>query len=271
MRIGRDNSSLEISKDIRREIIKFVNQHEIAHLGSCLSVVDILTVLFFKVMRKYEPNIYSMQSDQIILSKGHAAVSLYICLLKKGFITKLNLDQFGRSGSIYEEHPNFNIPTVLSATGSLGHGLAFANGIALANKTRGDFNSRIYVVMSDGECNEGTVWESVIFTSSKELNQITVLIDHNKLQATGPTSDTLGQLSLFRIFKAMGWETFEIDGHDLKQIENLLSQTIDSSKPVAIICHTIKGKGISFMENNNNWHYKAPNKAEVKRALEELL
>ena len=266
-----DDSSSAISREIRREIIKFVNQHEIAHLGSCLSVVDILNVLFFKILRNYEPKNYSMQSDQLILSKGHAAVALYLCLLKKGFIEKSDLDRFGMSGSIYEEHPNSNIPTVLSATGSLGHGLAFANGLALANKSRGNFKSRIYVLMSDGECNEGTVWESAIFSSSKNLNQITVLIDHNKLQATGPTSDTLGKLSLSKIFEAMGWETFEVDGHDLEMIENLLSKHISSNKPIAIICHTIKGKGVSFMENNNNWHYKAPNDSEMEIALEELL
>jgi transketolase len=266
-----DNSSLAISKEIRREVIKFVNQHKIAHLGSCLSVVDILTVLFFKILRNYEPNNYSIKSDQLILSKGHAAVSLYLCLLKKGFIRKSNLDRFGMSGSIYEEHPNPNIPTVLSATGSLGHGLAFANGLALANKSSGNLKSRIYVLMSDGECNEGTVWESAIFSSSKNLSQITVLIDHNKFQATGPISDTLGKLSLSKMFEAMGWETFEIDGHDLNMIESLLTSNISSSKPIAIICHTIKGKGVSFMENNNNWHYKAPNNSEMEIALKELL
>lgn len=144
------DSFFELTKDIRREVIKFVSQHKVAHLGSSLSVVDILTILFFKVMRDFEPKNYSMQSDQLILSKGHAAVSLYICLLKKEFITKSDLDKFGMAGSIYEEHPNSNIPTVLSSTGSLGHGLAFANGLALANKTRGISHSRIYVVMSDG-------------------------------------------------------------------------------------------------------------------------
>ena len=271
MNADMNDSSLEISKDIRREVIKFVSQHKIAHLGSCLSVVDILTVLFFKIMRNFEPKNYSMHSDQLILSKGHAAVSLYSCLVKKGFVKKSDLNKFGTSGSIYEEHPNSNIPTVLSATGSLGHGLAFANGLALANKSRGNSDSRIYVLMSDGECNEGTVWESAIFTSAKMLNQITVLVDHNKLQATGSTSDTLGKLSLSEMFMAMGWDAFEIDGHDLNEIESILSQKINSDKPIAIICHTIKGKGVSFMENNNNWHYKAPDIAELESALMELL
>jgi transketolase len=259
-----------ISRDIRSEVLKFSSRHQIAHLGSCLSTVEIITVLFFKVMRNFTPESYSLDSDQFILSKGHAAVALYAALLKKGFISENDLENFGQPGSIFEEHPNSKIPTVVSATGSLGHGLAFANGLVLGHKKGIPNESRVYVLMSDGECNSGAVWESAIFTSAKNLNRVTILVDHNKFQATGPTSETLGRINLANVFRAFGWISHEIDGHNLVELENTLNSTKDSQTPVAIICNTIKGRGVSFMENNNNWHYKAPSEIELANALKEL-
>ena len=259
----------QISKEIRREIITFSHKHQLAHLASNLSVVEIITALFFHSMRNFEKATYSTKSDQFILSKGHAAVALYFALYKKDFISESDIKSFGKPGSSFEEHPNQKIPTVLTATGSLGHGLAFANGFALANK-KNNINSRIYILMSDGECNEGTVWESAIFTKAKGLGNITAIIDHNKFQATGPINESLGNISISEVFSAFGWISFEIDGHSIDELVDVLNRNQNSTNPVAIICNTIKGKGVSFMENDNNWHYKSPNEEELIMAMEEI-
>ena len=254
---------------LRKLILELTSIHQNAHLGSCLSVIEILSVLFKLQLKNFTPVDYGATSDQFILSKGHAAVALYSALLETGFISQSNFDSFCQPGSNFEEHPNFHIPTVLCTTGSLGHGLPFANGLALANKYR-NYNNKIFILMSDGECNEGTVWEAAQFAYSKKLSNIIVLIDHNKLQATGSIEESIGNLSLAKMFGSFGWKTFEIDGHNLDQINTSIQESRDSNTPSAIICHTVKGKGISFMESDNNWHYRAPNENELRAALREI-
>ena len=189
---------------LRKLILELTSIHQNAHLGSCLSVVEILSVLFKLQLKDFTPVDYGATSDQFILSKGHAAVALYSALLETGFISQSNFDSFCQPGSNFEEHPNFHIPTVLCTTGSLGHGLPFAN------------------------------------------------------------------LSLAKMFGSFGWKTFEIDGHNLDQINTSIQESRDSNTPSAIICHTVKGKGISFMESDNNWHYRAPNENELRDALREI-
>lgn len=240
-----------------------------AHLGSSLSIVEILSVLFNLQLQNFEPSTYGPTSDQFILSKGHAAVALYACLLEKGFISHKDFDSYCEPGSYFEEHPNFNIPTVLCATGSLGHGLPFACGLALSYKYS-QSNQKVFVLMSDGECNEGTVWESAQFAYAKKLNNVIALIDHNKLQATGSIVETIGNLKLAKMFESFGWDTYEIDGHNLREINQTIEKARRNSNPSVIVCNTIKGKGVSFMESDNNWHYRAPNEVELKLAYTEL-
>lgn len=261
--------SREFSAKLRKRILDLSHIHQTAHLGSSLSIVEILTVLFNYQLKDFSPSNYGPSSDQFILSKGHAAVALYACLLEKGFISNADFDSYCSPGSNFEEHPNFNIPTVLCATGSLGHGLPFACGLALSYKYTSS-KQKVFVLMSDGECNEGTVWESAQFAYAKKLNNVIALIDHNKLQATGSVEETIGNLKLARMFESFGWDTYEIDGHDLDQIYQTIEKARRNENPSVIVCNTIKGKGISFMESDNNWHYRAPNEAELKLAHEEL-
>jgi transketolase len=258
----------ELSKIIRIRILEICHLSNSPHLGSSLSIVELITALMFNLMKNFTVEEYSDRSDQFILSKGHASLALYATLEIKGFLKSGDFEKYAKSGSILEEHPNFKIPTVLTSTGSLGHGLAFANGLALANNLKG-LNSRIFVLLSDGECNEGTVWESALLASTKNLHRVVAIIDHNKLQATGPINETFGTLKISSMFRAFGWEVFEIDGHNFNEILTTLTNE-NSLKPTALICHTIKGKGVSFMEGDNNWHYRAPNIDELNEAIAEV-
>lgn len=259
----------DLTRLIREEILRIYLDHGIAHLGSCLSVVDILCTLTKRHMRDFTPTGFSLKGDILILSKGHAAVALYSLLRNSGFISEEDLNSLALPGSIFEEHPNFKIPTVMTATGSLGHGLPFGNGLALGRKIdRSD--GHVFVVMSDGECNEGTVWESCAFAAANKLRNVTVLVDNNGWQATGRISETMPGIELGAIFESFGWASRTIDGHDLEQIDEALSFAKKSSKPTAIICRTIKGRGVTFMEDDNNWHYRSPNQDEFDQAMAEL-
>jgi transketolase len=254
---------------LRKKILELSYSHKSAHLGSSLSIVEILITLFYGELRLFNPENYSPLSDQFILSKGHAAMALYATLEDKKFISHSDFKSYASVGSIFEEHPNFQIPTVVTSTGSLGHGLPFANGLALASKLK-NIDSKVYVLMSDGECNEGTVWEAARFASVNELNDVISIIDLNKWQATGPIRETWGELSISDAFESHGWNTSEIDGHDIYALQSAYKKARESNSPTAIICHTVKGKGISFMENDNNWHYKSPNDQEYELAIKEL-
>lgn len=242
-----------------------------AHLASSLSCVDLISVIFFSEINLNKKNINEINRDRFILSKGHAATALYSVLFFKKIILKKDLFSYTKKNSFFEEHPSPKIPGVDVATGSLGHGLSVACGIALGCKINKN-KSKIYVLMSDGECNEGSVWEAVLFAAAKKLNNIFCFIDYNKWQATGRTSEILDLKSLKNKFKAFGWDVLEIDGHSHKEIRasiKLLNRK-NSNKPKIVIGHTIKGKGISYMENDNNWHYRSPNKKELLSAKKEL-
>jgi len=260
---------IELSKIIRTRILEICHLTKSPHLGSSLSIVELITALMFDVMDDFTIDKYSEKSDQFILSKGHASLAFYAALEVKGFLENGEFEKYGTKGSILEEHPNIRIPTVLTSTGSLGHGLAFANGLAVANRLKG-VDARIFVVLSDGECNEGTIWESALLTSAKNLHRVVAIIDHNKLQATGNISETFGSVKISNVFESFGWESYEIDGHNFDEILTILTNK-NNPRPVAVICHTIKGKGVSFMEGNNNWHYRAPDVGELKLALAEVV
>ena len=241
-----------------------------AHLASSLSCIDIISVLYFSILNLSNKNKNNINRDRFILSKGHAATALYGALNYKGIISNNKIKNYTKKGSLLEEHPNPKLSGVEAATGSLGHGLSIANGLALGAKLRNkDF--KIFVLMSDGECNEGSVWEACLFGAANKLNNLIAIVDYNKWQATGKTKDILNLGSLTAKFKSFGWNTYEIDGHNHKQILTKLKLAKSNTKsPSVIIANTIKGKGISFMEDNNNWHYRSPNYDELLKCKKEL-
>jgi transketolase len=209
--------------------------------------------------------------DRLILSKGHAASALFTTLAQRGFFSADLLDTYAMPGSPLEEHPGPNcVQGVEAASGSLGHGLSIGLGIALAARLqRRSF--RVFVLMSDGECNEGSVWEGAMFASGQGLENVLAIIDFNKWQATERSCKVMGLEPLRAKWEAFGWSAREVNGHDMAALLEIMSEVPDGSgKPVALIAHTIKGKGISFMEDDNNWHYRIPNKREVIEAQAEL-
>ena len=255
--------------DIRKLVLEICWKKQTAHLGSALSVIDILAVLLRYRFNKSLGDLNFSGNDYLLLSKGHAALALYSCLFKLGLLTEDQLNSYSDPGSNLEEHPNHQIPTVPFATGSLGHGLPLGCGLALGAKMKG-LNGKVFVVMSDGECNEGTVWESAQFAKTKNLDNLYIFVDHNKLQATGSITESLSDISLANAFAGFQWNVSEVDGHNPVEIIRALEEMPTNGSPNALICHTIKGRGVSFMENDNNWHYRAPNREELEKALAEL-
>lgn len=257
-----------LSNKLRFEICKMSNRAKAAHLGSSLSCIDILVSIYFNNIFKFESKNLKTINDTFILSKGHAAAALYCVLSEKKIISKKKLDLYGKNNSIYEEHPNYKINGVSSATGSLGHGLSFGLGISLS-KNLLKSKKKTIVLMSDGECNEGSVWEAAGFASAQKLNNIIVIIDNNNWQATGRSNEIFGG-DLKKKWESFGWKAVRVNGHDHKQIINTLILGKKSLKPFAIIAKTIKGKGISFMEDDNNWHYRIPSQFELKKIKKNL-
>ena len=259
-----------LTNKLRYSIIKMSNSTNSPHLGSSLSCIDIVTTLYECVLKIDPKNSKWDQRDRFILSKGHAASSLYVALEYKKIISKKDLESYTKKNSLLEEHPSPKLNGVEAATGSLGHGLSIGCGMALSAKIKKK-NFMTYVLMSDGECNEGSVWEAALFAPAKKLNKLCALVDYNKWQATGKSVDILELGSLKKKFKNFGWNVVEIDGHNHDEIYNAcISAKNETKKPTMIIANTIKGKGISFMENDNNWHYRIPNNDEVLMAKKEL-
>lgn len=269
------NTSAElekISKLIRARIIQTSHNANMPHLGSCLSCVDILVALYFAVLRIDPKNHNSPDRDRFILSKGHGAPALFQVLALRGFYPEKWLENFGEDGGIFAEHPPTpdHLPGIEAATGSLGHGMPMGLGMALASRIQ-DKSFNVYALLGDGECNEGSIWEAAMLAGGKKIENLCVIIDFNKWQATDRSQEVLALSPLADKWKAFGWNTFEIDGHDMgKLLETLNQFPSKNGKPTAIIAHTVKGKGVSFMEDDNNWHYRIPNEEEVKKAKIEL-
>jgi transketolase len=243
-----------------------------AHLGSSFSVIDILSVLFGEVAKvsKSEPD--SLLSDQVIVSKGHAAAGTYAVLSHSGFFSTALLDDYCKDGALLGGHVTYGkVPGIPFSTGSLGHGLPLGIGLALARK-RSANDAFVYVVISDGECDEGTTWESALIANHFNLKNLVVLIDRNRMQSFGDTEKTITLEPFPEKWQSFGWNVFEVDGHDHEEITRTLLQakSADTSKPSVIICNTIKGKGVSFMENEVVWHYRPPNEEQFNLALAEL-
>lgn len=261
--------SEKLSREIKSICLQLSHARQTAHLASALSAADIIACIFANHIRIDFSDVGPILKDKFLLSKGHSASALYAALFHKGLISKEELWSYACPGSIFEEHPNHKIPGVDFPTGSLGHGLPLGCGIALGNKMQ---NRELftYVLMSDGECNEGTVWESAIFAKSKQLSNLIALIDHNKFQATGPITESFGSISLAQAFCGFGWNVFEANGSNHEELNDCLINAKGGDSPSVIICHTLKGSGVSFMEGDNNWHYRAPNDEELRLALAEL-
>lgn len=262
-------SNKEFSKEMRKNILRMSYKAKTAHLASSLSCVDIISVLYNSVINIEKVKKNNFERDRFILSKGHAAMTLYSALFLKKIISKKSYNSYCKNNSLFEEHPSIHIKGVEASTGSLGHGLPIANGFALSSKLK-QIQFRSFVLMSDGECNEGSVWEAAMFAAKKKLNNICVIIDYNKWQATGKSNEILQIEPLDKKFKYFGWDVKKIDGHNLKDIKNSLAKRNMGKKPLVIIADTIKGKGVSFMEDDNNWHYKSPNKNELVNAINEI-
>ncbi|MBW2975683.1 transketolase [Candidatus Woesearchaeota archaeon] len=260
----------KLTNQIRGKIVEMSYNGKAPHLGSALSCVDILTALYFDILSVDPGNSDYPNRDRFILSKGHAASALYAVLAYKGFFPLEDLESYAKNGSCLAEHPGPYMPGIEVATGSLGHGLPIGVGMALTGRLKKN-SLRVFVLMSDGECNEGSVWEAAMLASSKKLGNVIGIIDYNKWQATGRSREILALEPLKQKWESFGWSCHEVDGHDLSAIiEALKNVPENNEKPVVIIAHTVKGKGVSFMEDDNNWHYRIPTEEEVKKARTEL-
>ena len=236
----------KFSKKIRRSIIKYAYSSQCSHLGSNLSIVDILTVLYNKFL--------IVKKNSFILSKGHACLALYCVLKEKKYISDKTLKTFGKNNSLLMSHTTHKVKGIDLSTGSLGHGLPVASGIALANKINKK-NNKTFVILSDGELDEGSNWEALLFSAHHKLSNLVVIIDYNKIQSIDAVKNTINLEPISRKFKSFGCEVKKIDGHNFDQIVKAINTK--SLKPLVIIANTIKGKGVRFMENSVLWHYKS--------------
>lgn len=258
------------AKDVRKKIYQIAHHAGGGHLGASFSVADIISVLYFDNVLKYDALKPEWdERDKFILSKGHACYALYAVLAKAGYFPIEELWSVGQMGSKFGGHPKIHeIPGIEASTGALGHGLSFAIGIAYANKID-KRASHVYAVLGDGECQEGSVWEGALSAPTLELDNLTVIIDHNKLQAMDNLENIVRMAPFADKWKAFGWNVIDIDGHNYRDIkEALLARQI--KKPTLIVANTVKGKGVSFMENVPVWHYRMPNEKELAMLMKEL-
>lgn len=265
-------STISLSKKanlLRKKILKMAFEGNGIHLSSSLSIVDILAVLYWKQLR-FSRNPTKNGGDKFILSKGHGASALYAVLAQKGIILGSQLSTYGKEGAYLGAHPEHLVKGVELSTGSLGHGLSVGAGMALSAKIDGR-DSKVFVLLSDGECQEGSVWEAAIFARQHKLGNLVAIIDYNKLQAFGSIKK-IGDLEPFMFkWQSFGWSVLEVDGHDLNQLERVFkAASLSKNKPVAIIAHTTPGKGISFFENKLEWHYLNLDEELYTKALKEL-
>ena len=259
-----------IAKKIRKKLVLISHEAKTPHLGSSLSCVDIIVALYWDILNVDPKNPSDPNRDRLIFSKGHAATTLYVALQMRDFFSKQILDDYAKPGAILPEHPVYkSVPGIESTSGSLGHGLPIGLGIALAGKIQ-KRTFKTVVIVSDGECNEGSIWEAAMLAPAQKLNNLFLIVDFNKWQATGRSEEITSISSLKDKFSAFGWNTIEIDGHSIQSICESFDSKVDNTSPTAIIAHTVKGKGVSFMEDDNNWHYRIPTKEEVEKSNEEI-
>ena len=266
------NEELEImAKKVRKGIIEAVYSNNSGHPGGSLSIADILTVLYFKEMNINPKNPKWEDRDRLVLSKGHCSPALYSCLANRGYFPVEDLKTFRNINSYLQGHPDMkNIPGVDMTTGSLGQGLSSANGMAIAGKMEGK-DYRVYCILGDGEIEEGQIWEAAMTSAKYKLDNLCVIVDNNNLQIDGTIEEVMSPYPIDEKFRSFGFQIINIDGHNIREIIDALDVAKNvKEKPVCIIAKTIKGKGISYMENKAEWHGKAPNEEQYKLALKEL-
>lgn len=255
---------------IRAHALRMVHAANASHIGTALSMADILSVLYTRILRVDPARPDWPERDRLIVSKGHGAAILYATLAERGFFPTAWLDDYCKDGSKLIGHASHHVPGVEVSTGSLGHGLPIACGMALAGKREGQAR-RVFAILSDGELDEGSNWEAILFAPHHRLDNLTVIVDYNKIQSFGAVKDVLDIEPLRAKWEAFRWSTVEVDGHNHAQLEDALGRVpFGAGKPSAIIAHTVKGKGVSFMENRLAWHYKSPDQEQLAQALREL-
>lgn len=258
-----------LAKKIRHHVVQMTHRGNSSHVGSALSIVDILSVLYGNVMNYDATQPSLVCRDRFILSKGHAGSAVYATLAECGFFPAEKLLEHCQDGSYLSGHVSHkNIPGVEVSTGSLGHGLSIGSGMAYAAKLH-ELSYKVFILMSDGECDEGSNWEAILFASHHKLNNLIAIVDYNKLQSLTTVEETLNLEPFAEKWRSFGWRVIEVDGHDHAELHSAFKNHA-SDKPTCILAHTIKGKGISFMENKVEWHYRSPQGENYIAALEEL-
>jgi len=258
------------SIEYRIRLLGFIKKAKAGHTGGSLSCVDILNVLYNCVLNISPDTVHDPRRDRYIQSKGHSVEALYVVLADKGFFPDSDLDTFCRFQSPYVGHPTRKIKGIEQNTGALGHGLAFSAGSALGGKLD-RLGYRVFTLLGDGELAEGSNWESMMTAAHYDLDNLTAIVDRNQLQITGRTEEVCALENLSDKFTAFGWSVREVDGHDVAALREVLSATPFSvGKPSMVIAHTIKGKGVSFMENNAQWHHGVPSDEQYESAIREL-
>ena len=268
---SKDDELRALARRLRAHSLRMISQAKTSHIGSCLSLADILAVLYGSVLRVDPKKPEWSDRDRLIVSKGHAAAVTYAAVAEAGFMPMERLGEYARNGGqLYGHVTHAGVPGVEMSNGSLGHGLPVGTGMALTAK-RGGRPWRVFVLMSDGECDEGSNWEAILFAAHHKLDNLTIVIDYNKIQSLDFVAKTIGLEPLADKFTAFGWGLREVDGHDVSALRRTLeSVPIEPGKPNAIIAHTIKGKGVSWMENKVLWHYRPPAEDELAKALAEV-
>lgn len=261
----------QLARRIRLRSLRMIDRARSSHVGSAFSMADLLAVLYSGILRVDPSRPDWPDRDRFVLSKGHAAAPLYAVLAERGFFPAAWLDDFYLDGSHLAGHASHSgVPGVEISTGSLGHGLPIACGMAVAGK-KDQKSYRVFALLSDGECDEGSTWEAALFAPHHGLDNLVVIVDYNKIQSLGTVREVLDLEPFADKWRAFGWAVEEIDGHNIEQIETVLSKVpLAPGKPTCAVAHTIKGKGVSFMENKLLWHYRSPDREEMAKALVEL-
>ena len=252
---------------IRRIVLEQSKRANVGHIGSCLSVADILAALYGTVLEISEPA--DAERDRFVLSKGHAALALYAALHLRGWLTSADLNTFCADGTALGVHPEHNVTGVDFSTGSLGQGLSMGVGAALAARAQGS-SRRVFVLVSDAECNEGALWEAVMFAAHHRLTNLVAIVDHNRQQALGYTKDVLDLGAMAERWRAFGWDARVVDGNDANAVAGALSGADVGCQPRVVVAETVFGKGVSFMERQIRWHYMPMSDVEFAQAMEEV-
>lgn len=262
--------SHQLVKRVKETCLKLSHNTNASHLGGAFSVADVLSVLYTRILTFDAAQPALPSRDRLFYSKGHACTALYATLMEVGFYNDEALQTFSQNGSLFTTHVNHKVPGIELSTGSLGHALSVACGVALAGRRRAK-QWQVFTIVSDGELNEGSNWEAILFAPHNKLTNLTLIVDYNKIQSLGAVAEVLDLHPLAAKFDSFGWDVTEINGHDHAEIhESLKKRNDDLTKPRVIIAHTIKGNGVDFMENQLAWHYKSPNKEQLASAIAQI-